>query len=98
MVGISISGKLISDVSTKPSSNGGERSQFTLESRDEDRDALPLRFLIVVFGAQAKRAATLLKTGTQVNVFGRMTAGGESKQVTVRLFGFEIQQGAPADA
>ena len=98
MVSISISGKLITEVSSKPSTNCGERAQFTLESKDLDRDALPLRFMIVVFGAQAKRAATLLKTGTLVNVFGRMTAGGESKQVTVRLFGFEVQQGEPADA
>src|SRR5258708_3843380 len=97
MVSISVSGKIISEVSSKPSTNGNERCQFTIESKDDDRDALPLRFLIVVFGAQAKRASALLKPGTPVNVFGRMSAGGESKQVTVRAFGLEVQDGVNAN-
>jgi single-stranded DNA-binding protein len=94
VVSISISGKLISEISIKTSSGGGERAEFKVQSDDQDRDSLPLHFTVVGFGGQAKRAATLLRTGTSVNLFGRMTASSESKQVTVRLLGFEVHDGA----
>jgi single-stranded DNA-binding protein len=98
MVSVHLSGKLISEVRTKTRTGGAECAQFTVESDDQDRSSLPLRFEIIAFGVQAERAATFLKTGTPVNLFGRMSAGGDSKKVTVQLSVFEIQQGAPADA
>ena len=98
MVSIHIGGKLISEVRTSTRSGGVECAQFTVETDDRDRHSLPLRFEIIAFGVQAERAATFLKTGTWINLFGRMTAGGESKRVNGQLSVFEVQQGVSADA
>ena len=97
MICISLAGKLISEVRTRTRSGGVECAQFTVETDDQDRSSLPLRFEIIAFGVQAERAAIFLKTGTPVNLFGRMSAGGDSKKVIVQLSVFEIQQGVSAD-
>jgi hypothetical protein len=94
MVSICVSGVLISEVHTSTNSTHVERAQFTVLA--DDPGSLPLRFEVVAFGVQAERAATFLKTGTRVNLFGRMSAGGDSKRVTVGMSAFEIQGGPDA--
>ena len=103
MVSISVSGIVVSEIHSSTTASGIERTSFTVESDDSvsarqtDRCSLPLRFEIMAFGSQAERAATTLKMGTPINLFGRMSGGKESKKVTITLSGFEIQ-GGPADA
>jgi hypothetical protein len=96
MVSIMLTGVVLSEVRTSTSSSGVERAQFQVESNESG--TLPLRFEIIAFGTQAERAATFLKSGTRVNLFGRMSAFGDSKRVTVALSAFETLEGSYATA
>ena len=93
MVSIAVSGKITSEIRSKikTCSKGVDQARFSVESKDGDRSTFPLRFECICFGALAERAVTFLKLGVPVNLFGRMSASGDSKQVTVKVLAFEIQ-------
>jgi single-stranded DNA-binding protein len=95
MVAITVSGIVTSEVSFSAIPKNIERASFIVESNDTD--SLPLRFSVLAFGTQAKRAATFLKPGTRVNLCGRMEARQDEKRVTVALSAFEVQEGAKAN-
>jgi hypothetical protein len=97
VVAITISGVVTSEVRTSTNSSGVEKAQFQVES-SESVGALPMRFEIVAFGSNAERAATVLKPGRWIDLFGRMSVFGDSRRVTVALSAFETPEGSHATA
>jgi hypothetical protein len=95
MVSVTVSGVVTSEISFSAPPKTIECASFVVESNDVD--SKPLRFAVLAFGTQAKRASTFLKQGTRVNLFGRMEARQDEKRVTVALSAFEVQEGAKAN-
>jgi hypothetical protein len=88
MVIVSISGILISGVKQSKTGNGADCSTFFIQSQDEG--SLPLVYTAVAFGKIGTRAVNELKHGSIVSCFGRPTAGGPEKKISLTVSGFEI--------
>jgi hypothetical protein len=96
MVVVMISGTVITDVRESKTASGVDRATFTIES--EDQGSLPLRYDAITFGKVAERALYEIKPGSMITCFGRFSAGGPEKKISLTVSGFEVLAGALANA
>jgi hypothetical protein len=92
MVILSISGNLISGVRQSKTANGVDCSTFFIQSEDEG--SLPLIYTAVAFGKIGARAVNELRHGSVLSCFGRLSAGGPEKKISLTVSGFEVLAGA----
>ena len=92
MIVVSISGSITSDIRESETVSGVKRATFTIQSEDEG--SLPLRYEAVAFGKVGARAVIELQQGTAISCYGRLSAGGPEKKISLVVSGFEVFEGA----
>jgi single-stranded DNA-binding protein len=96
MIVISIFGRVVSDPRSLKTQTNVLRVFFDVESTD--RESLPIRHGVVSFGNLADRALDEIRSGDEIFISGRLSAGGAPPRVNVTLCSFEVLKGAPANA
>src|SRR5258708_3011251 len=88
MIVVNVFGRVVSELQETKTASGIGRVSFTVESADDG--SLPIRHEVVSFGKITERVVKQIRLGTQGAFFGRLSAGGPAKRVTMTLSGFEV--------
>ena len=88
MIVVNIFGRVVSELQQTKTASGIGRVSFRVESADEG--SLAIRHEVVSFGKITECVVQQITQDTVGAFFGRLSAGGPAKRVTMTLSGFEV--------